>query len=146
MSDGHRIHLNGQTRVLRFRSKDIIAAQAVLPGNKSLLQALAFDRDMSAVCVGAAFALRHEHEGKNNKAPGPATIADWLDREQGKFRELEMCVLRAAEDHYVAMDRLSRGDLTGEAQPATSTTPSPSTSSSTASPGDGGSTPNSSND
>lgn len=146
MSEGHRIHLNGQTRTILFRSKDIIAAQALLPGNKSLLQALAFDRDMTAVCVGAACGLRHEYQGRDNKAPGPATIADWIDREPAKFRDLEMCVLRAAEDHYVSLERLNRGDLTGEAQPATSTTPSPNTSSSTGSPDAGASTPSSSND
>ena len=143
----HKIHLNNQTHVLRFRGKDVIGAQALMPGNKSLLSALASDRDMAAVCIGAAFAVRHEYEGKNKeKAPGPSTIADWLDREPHKFRELEDAVLAAAEDHYVAQGKLSRGDLTGEAQPAPATTSTPSGSTSTASPAAGDSTQVSSSD
>lgn len=145
--DGHKIHINNRTHTLRFRGKDILAAQAVLPGGKSLMHALAVDRDMAAVCVGAAFAMRHEFEGsKDNKAPSPTVIADWIDREPAKFRDLEIAVLRAAEDHYVAINRLSRGDLTGEAPPATTTTSSPNGSPSTASLAVGDSTPPSSLD
>lgn len=148
MSEGHRIHLNGHTRTLVFRGRDVIDAQAMMPGNRSLLVALAVDRDEAAVCVGAAFAMRHEYEGakEDNKAPGPKTISEWLDREPAKFRELEIAVLRAAEDHYVARGKLRRGDLTGEAQPAPSQKTSPSTSSSIVSQDASGSTQTSSSD
>lgn len=143
--EGHKIHINNQTHTIKLRSKDVIVAQAQMPGGKSLLQALALgDRDMAAVCIGFAAGIRHEYEGqKNNKAPGPATIADWFDREPAKYREAEIAVLRAAEDHYVTIGRLDRGDLTGEARPAT-TPPSPAGSPSFASPADGSSTPTSS--
>lgn len=142
--EGHKIHLNQQTRTLKLRTKDVLAAQALLPNGKSLLQALAVDCDAMAVCIGAAMAMRHEYKDPK-KAPSPSMIADWIDREPKKFRELEMAVFRAAEDHYVAIDRLERGDLTGEVPPAT-TPSSPDGSTSSALPGDGVSTPISSDD
>lgn len=140
--DGHKIHINKQTRTLRFRGKDVLLAQGAMPAGRSLLHALLFDRDEAAVCVGAAFALRHEFEGANaDKAPSPGVVSEWLDREPGKYRELERAVLRAAEDHYVARERIRRGDLTGEVPAATTMTPSPNTSPSTELPVDGDSTP-----
>ncbi|HEY1100254.1 MAG TPA: hypothetical protein VGF99_15055 [Myxococcota bacterium] len=138
--EGHKIHLNRQTRTLKFRGKDVIDAQAALPGGKSLLIALAVDRDEAAVCIGAAFAMRHEFEATNSKdkAPGPKTISEWLDREPEKYRELELAVLRAAEDHYIGRGKLNRGDLTGEAQPAPPSTSAPSGTDSTDSLAAGG--------
>jgi hypothetical protein len=145
MFEGVKIHIGGQTRTLRLRQSDVIAFQALIPWNATLLQALARNRDVAAIATATACALRHESEGKGkDKKISPSVVCAWLDREPGKYRELEDAVLTVAEAHYVAQGVLDVGDLTGEVPPATTTPPSPAGSPSSASPAGGSSSPSSS--
>lgn len=148
MFEGIQVHIGAQTRTLRLRHSDILLAQTLLPGNVSPWEALVRSRDVAAVTIIAACALRHECEGKGkDKTISARTVCGWLDREPSKYRELEDAVLAVAEAHYVAIGHLSPGDLTGEAQPASGKTPqSPAGSASSALPAGGSSTLSASED
>lgn len=137
MLKGEDIDVGGKTLTLRFTQTGIMQAEKILEAD--LRSALILRRGPLVVYTAAAAALQH----MGPKSMTPTRLAAAVQKEPGKYSELEAKVMKAAKHAYREMGVIDEDDdPSGEDDAGEATQPSPSS----AAAGDGESTPGSPSD